>query len=62
MIRGCASHTRSNIRYWEHDGVLAEEAFAEMFESQFDEMRYENMKMYFPNALHVFEKMLKEVI
>jgi hypothetical protein len=32
-----------------------------MFEAQFDEVRYSEMKKYFPESLSYFEKKLKEV-
>ncbi len=32
-----------------------------MFEAQFDEVRYAEMKKYFPDSLKYFEKKLKEV-
>mgnify|MGYP004654525323 CR=1 FL=1 len=32
-----------------------------MFEAQFDKVRYNEMKKYFPRSLDYFEKKLKEV-
>lgn len=55
-IKGCGYHVDT---YWTSASV-PREAFAHMFEAQFDEIRYEQMKKYFPNALSYFEKMLKE--
>jgi len=55
LIKGCATH-RDN--YWNSLSVC-QEAFAHMFEAQFDEIRYAEMKKYFPNALSQFESMLK---
>ncbi|MBQ8780690.1 MAG: hypothetical protein IJZ72_03330 [Oscillospiraceae bacterium] len=54
-ILGVAGHSPG---YWEDDSVLCSEAFAHMFEAQFDEKRYKQMQKYFPNALSKFEKML----
>ena len=42
--------------------MLTSEAFAHMFEAQFDETRYNEMKKYFPNALEYFEKKMKEAL
>ena len=33
-----------------------------MYEAQFDEIRYAEMRKYFPNALNYFEKGLKEAV
>ena len=55
-IRGCAVHDIPG--YWNKSSVC-HEAFAHMFESQFDEIRYREMKKYFPNALSCFDNMLK---
>ena len=44
--------------YWENDSVFGSEAFAHMYESQFDEIRYKEMKRFFPNALQKFESIL----
>ena len=54
-IQGIAGHS---AEYWKDDSVIAAEAFAHMFEAQFDETRYKEMKKYFPNALKKFESML----
>ena len=40
---------------------IASEAFAHMFEAQFDEVHYKEMQKYFPKSLEYFEKKLKEV-
>ena len=45
------------VDYW-NDGSLAREAFAHMFECQFDKERYNLMQQYFPTALAEFEKIL----
>ena len=55
-IHGVASH---DISYWRQKGSIESEAFAHMFECQFDKARYMEMKKYFPNALAEFEKILK---
>ena len=72
-IRGCGGHNSSGIRpnspkddYWgegkEREIIISAEAAAHMFEAQFDVGRYNQMKMYFPNALRIYEDMLKEVV
>ena len=72
-IRGCGGHNSSGIRpnspkddYWgegkEREIIISAEAAAHMFEAQFDDGRYNQMKMYFPNALRIYEDMLKEVV
>lgn len=58
-IIGCASHSKE---YWENRDNVTSEAFAHMFEAQFDKERYEQMKKYFPNALKYFEKKMKEAL
>lgn len=58
-IRGIAGHS---AEYWRDDSVVAAEAFAHMFESQFDQTRYKEMKKYFPNALSKFEEILGDVV
>lgn len=55
-IHGVAGH---DIFYWnKNSGALNSEAFAHMYEAQFDKTRYNEMKKYFPNALEYFEKKL----
>ena len=54
-IVGIASHSPE---YWSDDSVYCSEAFAHMFEAQFDKVRYAEMKKYFPTALKKFEDML----
>lgn len=56
-IRGCAGHTYD---YWNNPKNITSEAFAHMFEAQFDKVRYDEMKKYFPQSLEYFEKKLKE--
>lgn len=58
-IVGCASHPKE---YWKNRDNVTSEAFAHMFEAQFDKKRYEQMKKYFPNALEYFEKKMKEAL
>ncbi|MDO4281759.1 MAG: hypothetical protein Q4C56_09025 [Peptococcaceae bacterium] len=41
--------------------MVCEEAFAHMFEAQFDEIRYKEMKRYFPGALAYFEEKLEVI-
>lgn len=62
MVRGCSGHIDDDPNYWSSGYVISSEAFAHMFEAQFDEARYKQMQMYFPNALEMFEKILKEVV
>lgn len=45
--------------YWNKSNIC-QEAFAHMFESQFDEIRYTEMKKYFPSALKKFGEILKK--
>lgn len=56
-IHGCAGHSEE---YWKDPKNITAEAFAHMFEAQFDEVRYAEMKKYFPDSLEYFEKKLKE--
>jgi hypothetical protein len=59
-IKGIAGH---GANYWaENSNAVNTEAFAHMFESQFDSTRYTEMKKYFPNALKYFENSLKEAV
>lgn len=58
-IIGCASHSKE---YWENRDNVTSEAFAHMFEAQFDKEQYEQMGKYFPNALKYFEKKIKEAL
>lgn len=65
-IRGVAGHgtqrgDKLDLKYWENSSNITSEAFAHMFEAQFDEVRYNEMKKYFPRSLEYFEKKLKEV-
>lgn len=57
-IRGCAGHS---IDYWDNQENITSEAFAHMFEAQFDEVHYKEIQKYFPKSLEYFEKKLKEV-
>lgn len=61
-IKGVAGHPKrpDGSSYWT-DQTICQEAFAHMFECQFDEVRYAEMKKYFPKALEQFEKILKVV-
>lgn len=56
-INGCAGHS---IDYWKYEKSITLEAFAHMYEAQFDKIRYEEMRKYFPRSLEYFEKMIKE--
>lgn len=58
-IHGVAGH---NLEYWvKNADAVYSEAFAHMFESQFDEARYNQMRRYFPNALKKFEDILEVI-
>ena len=58
-IVGCVCH---GVGYWKkHPEYVTSEAFAHMYEAQFDSIRYGEMKKYFPGALKSFEKMMKEM-
>lgn len=59
-IKGVATHpVRFNGEsYWSKKSVL-QESFAHMFECQFDKIRYNEMKNYFPKSLEFFESLLK---
>ena len=56
-IKGCAGHDSD---YWKRQENITAEAFAHMYEAQFDKIRYKEMKKYFPQALEYFEGKLKE--
>lgn len=58
-IQGVAGHS---AEYWEREGNIESEAFAHMFASQFDDIRYAEMKKYFPKSLDWFEKTIKELV
>lgn len=51
-IAGIAGHSES---YW-NENSICEEAFAHMFECQFDPMRKKEMQKYFPSSLKYFEE------
>lgn len=58
-IKGIARHS---MEYWKNDSVYCSEAFAHMFEAQFDKIRHAEMEKYFPTALKKFEKILEGLI
>lgn len=58
-IKGCAGHSPE---YWLEEPNIASEAFAHMFEAQFDEVRYKEMQKYFPETLKYFEEMLVKIL
>ena len=59
-IRGVAGH---GTDYWKKNSdSLSSEAFAHMYEAQFDKTRYKEMQKYFPNALKYFEDKLEEAV
>ena len=49
-------------KYWNGYGALELEAFAHMYEAQFNPARYALMQKYFPSALTEFENLLNGVI
>ncbi|MCD7808646.1 MAG: hypothetical protein LUH02_04830 [Erysipelotrichaceae bacterium] len=56
-IVGVSGH---GMDYWNYDQTAStDEAFAHMYECQFDNQRYKVMKKYFPRSLKYFEKKLK---
>ena len=63
-----SNYTTDSAFYWKRTKSISmsyerdENQFAHMFEAQFDVGRYNQMKMYFPNALRIYEDMLKEVV
>ncbi|MCD7892146.1 MAG: hypothetical protein LUG60_00460 [Erysipelotrichaceae bacterium] len=58
QITSIAGHSNN---YWKQDKyTINREAFAHMFECQFDKERYNEMKKYFPKSLIYFEKILKK--
>ena len=58
-IQGCSGHEKD---YWNNTKMITAEAFAHMFEAQFDTVRYNELKKYFPESLTYFEKKIKEVL
>ena len=58
QVQGCAGHS---LKYWENPINITSEAFAHMFESEFDVKRYNEMKKYFPQALKYFERKIKVI-
>jgi hypothetical protein len=58
-IKGIAGHSKE---YWKNKSHISSEAFAHMYEAQFDSIRYKEMKKYFPNSLEYFENKLKEIV
>jgi len=54
-IKGCSYHDKD---YW-NKNTKVQEAFAHMFEAQFDSQKYQRMKSIFPKAFKEFENMLE---
>ena len=50
-IQGVAGH---DSKYWENNDVITTEAFAHMFEAQFDEVRYKEIKKDFSECFRLF--------
>lgn len=57
-IKGSGWH---RPKYWDSWEKYTSEAFAHMYEAQFDKVRYKEMKKYFPVALKYFEKQLEVI-
>lgn len=57
-IEGAGCH---DLDYWGSWEMYTSEAFAHMYEAQFDKVRYKEMKKYFPEALKYFEKRLEVI-
>lgn len=57
-IKGSGWH---RPKYWDSWEKYTSEAFAHMYEAQFDKVRYKEMKKYFPEALKYFEKQLEVI-
>lgn len=57
-IKGVAGHRDG---YFDSHVKIAQEAFAHMYEAQFDKIRYMEMQKYFPEALKYFERRLEEI-
>ncbi len=58
----CLGNYKHDDSYWIRKGAIEKEAFAHMYEAQFDPNKYALMNKYFPHALSEFEKLLNEVI
>ena len=59
-IVGCATHPKTESGSYWNKNTIPQEAFAHMFETQFDKAKYDKMKDFFPTALKEFEDMLEE--
>lgn len=59
-IVGCATHPKTESGSYWNKNTIPQEAFAHMFEAQFDKAKYDKMKDFFPTALKEFEDMLEE--
>lgn len=57
-IAGIAGHSYG---YWDNEDNITAEAFAHMFEAEFDKIRYAELDKYFPNAHQWFKERLKEM-
>lgn len=57
-INGVAGHLYG---YWDNEDNITAEAFAHMFEAEFDKTRYAELDKYFPNAHQWFKERLKEM-
>jgi len=62
-IQGCAipPPRLDGTSYW-NDSSITSEAFAHMYEAQFDKVRYKEMIKVFPNSVSYFENKLKEAV
>jgi len=58
-IVGVAGHPEG---YWDNEDNITAEAFAHMFEAEFDKTRYAELDKYFPTAHKWFKEKLKEMV
>lgn len=62
-IQGCAKHPpRLDGTSYYNERSITSEAFAHMYEAQFDRVRYKEMIKVFPNSVSYFENKLKEAV
>lgn len=59
QIQGVSGH---DLIYLENRNNITSEAFAHMFEAQFDKVRYEEIRNVFPVELKYFKERLRGVL
>lgn len=59
MSKDYYSALKTKFSHGSDDAMICSEAFAHMYEAQFDKTRYAEMQKYFPSALSKFESMIK---